>query len=126
MKTENMATQLHFLYAEDFSISYTKGRVPVFVKEKVKDGDLLVPSGHNDGTAISRTARSDKRIIGTAWETSDKEERRTIEAACALQHYGPVTKKTWITWKNFTLIVSVLFVLISVFTRRFASKTDHS
>ncbi len=53
------------------------GQVPVRVRGRVKVGDYLIPSGDNDGAAIA--VRPDKiktdnmnRIVGRAWEGSDK------------------------------------------------------
>ncbi|WP_326983989.1 hypothetical protein VUJ46_05450 [Chryseobacterium sp. MYb264] len=52
------------------------GQVPVFVLNKAKIGDYIVPSGNNDGYAIAKSAdlmKIDdyKSIIGIAWEESN-------------------------------------------------------
>lgn len=65
------------------------GQTPVKVRGKVLAGDVLVPSGRNDGTAIAlRTegAIRDRRfdIIGTAWESSETEGVKPVRTAIGM------------------------------------------
>ncbi|MFY7813948.1 MAG: hypothetical protein ACOVRK_02040, partial [Chryseobacterium taeanense] len=52
------------------------GQVPVFVLNRAKIGDYLVPSGNNDGYAIAKSpdlmsVDDYKKIIGIAWEETN-------------------------------------------------------
>jgi hypothetical protein len=65
------------------------GQTPVKVRGPVSAGDVLVPSGRNDGTAIAlcpETAIRESRfdIIGTAWESSVRQEVKPIRTAIGM------------------------------------------
>lgn len=65
------------------------GQTPVKVRGSVSAGDVLVPSGLNDGVAIALSARDAIRkrrfdIVGTAWESSNREEVKSIRTAIGM------------------------------------------
>ena len=65
------------------------GQTPVKVRGRVTAGEVLVPSGLNDGVAISLSARDAVRkrrfdIIGTAWESSNSEAVKPIRTAIGM------------------------------------------
>jgi len=62
------------------------GQVPVKVYGKVQAGDLIIPSGKNDGTGIAISEhkispQQYQQIVGTAWESSDEEGLKIINVA---------------------------------------------
>jgi hypothetical protein len=62
------------------------GQAPTRIRGKVQAGDVVVPSGLNDGTAMAVSPaqlRFDQiaGIIGRAWESSDDEEVKLINVA---------------------------------------------
>jgi hypothetical protein len=65
------------------------GQVPVRVRGPVTAGDLIVPSGAGDGTAIAITpaqaaSHGITMVVGTAWETSHQEEIKPVNTAIGL------------------------------------------
>ncbi|WP_374458497.1 beta strand repeat-containing protein [Chryseobacterium taeanense] len=63
------------------------GQVPVFVLNRAKIGDYLVPSGNNDGYAIAKSpdqmsVDDYKKIIGIAWEETNAS--KTINVAVGI------------------------------------------
>jgi hypothetical protein len=65
------------------------GQVPVRVRGSVNAGDLIVPSGAADGTAIAMTpdqaaSRGITMVVGTAWETSRQETVKPVNTAIGL------------------------------------------
>ena len=70
------------------------GQAPVKVRGPVKAGDYIVPSRLNDGTGVAISAPEMKlsdfgRIVGRAWESSDREEVKLIKAVVGLAHPAP-------------------------------------
>ncbi len=62
------------------------GQVPVKIWGKVRAGDLIIPSGKNDGTGIAVseseiTAQQYPQIVGTAWESSENEGLKTVNVS---------------------------------------------
>ncbi len=71
------------------------GQVPVRVSGPVRAGDFLIPSGHNDGTAVGRVARAlgadDLRcIVGRAWQSHSGSGKGTVRAVVGLQLATPL------------------------------------
>ena len=65
------------------------GQVRVKVVGSVRCGDLLVPSGREDGTAVALPAEQLQpdqldRLIGQAWESSDQTECKRINCAISM------------------------------------------
>ncbi|WP_148285226.1 S-layer family protein [Flavobacterium sp. B17] len=63
------------------------GQVPVFVLNRAKIGDYIVPSGNNDGYAIAKSpdqmsVDEYKKIIGIAWEETNAS--KTINVAVGI------------------------------------------
>ena len=70
------------------------GQVPMKVRGKVSAGDYIVPSGLNDGTGVAISAPEMKladfgRIVGRAWESSDAEEVKLVNAVVGLSRPAP-------------------------------------
>lgn len=66
------------------------GQIPVFVKGPVALGDLILPSGANDGTAIAIkrdevTADMLPKIIGSAWSSSEEHGLTMINTSIGLR-----------------------------------------
>ena len=64
------------------------GQVPVRVLGKVKAGDWIIPSGHDDGTAIAvskeaLTLGQASQVLGQAWEGSEIDTEKKINVAIA-------------------------------------------
>src|SRR4029077_12822280 len=70
------------------------GQTAVRVRGPVQEGDLLLPSGENDGVAVA-TAPSGiapgAAVIGTAWEASASAGVKLINTAIGMApaHTGP-------------------------------------
>ncbi|MEZ4896439.1 MAG: hypothetical protein R2806_06375 [Saprospiraceae bacterium] len=65
------------------------GQVPVWVRGKVTNGDYLLPSGYEDGTAIAVSEAAIRleqvgQIIGRAWSSGDKEGINVVNAVIGL------------------------------------------
>lgn len=63
------------------------GQVRVRVRGPVREGDLIVPSGHDDGTAVAveaTDAHSSADVIATAWETAEGPGVHEIAAVVGL------------------------------------------
>lgn len=63
------------------------GQVPVFILNRAKIGDYVIPSGNNDGYAIAKspedmTIDDYKKIIGIAWEETNAS--KTINVAVGI------------------------------------------
>ena len=61
---------------------------------KVSAGDYIVPSRLNDGTGVAISAQEMKlsdfgRIVGRAWESSDREGVKLVRAVVGLSHPAP-------------------------------------
>ncbi len=62
------------------------GQVPVKIRGKVSSGDYVIASPANDGTGIAKpasklTIADIPRIVGCAWESSDKEGLKEVNTA---------------------------------------------
>jgi len=82
---------------EDAREGYEKvafvGQAPTNVRGPVEEGDLVVPSGENDGTAVAVTPgdRSPGTpVVGQAWETDDAEGVTTVTVAVGIDDPGIV------------------------------------
>jgi len=68
------------------TIAFT-GRIPVRVRGRVESGDLVVPSGEEDGTGVA-VAPADREsgtpIVGQAWESSDEPGVDTVTVAIGI------------------------------------------
>ena len=65
------------------------GQIPVRVKGPVRSGDWIIPSGLNDGTAISCNPDSltyADQVIGQAWESNLNHEVKLINTLVGLDH----------------------------------------
>jgi hypothetical protein len=74
--------------SSDEKVSFI-GQVPVKVRGKVKAGDWIVASGHEDGTAIAISPLHitlDHQIVGRAWETNENNAVKKIMTAIGLDH----------------------------------------
>jgi hypothetical protein len=74
------------------------GQVEVNVRGEVAAGDLLIPSGLEDGTAIAISQdaiRSDQfaHVVGRAWESSSHSGVRKIKASVGLQNHDPTVTR---------------------------------
>jgi hypothetical protein len=77
------------VYEHEYEKVAFLGQVPIIVMGKVRVGDYIIPSGANDGTAISIaphsiTAKEFSQIIGMAWSGSSKEGKKMINVAVGL------------------------------------------
>jgi len=65
------------------------GQVPVRVRGTVEEGDLIVPSGENDGTAraipAERFTPGDGPLVGRAWEGTDEDGVDEVIVAVGLE-----------------------------------------
>lgn len=67
------------------------GQVPVKVRGRVRAGDLLVPSGHADGTAVAvapaqASAAELAHVVGTAWEDATGDHVHLVTTAIGVAH----------------------------------------
>jgi len=74
------------------------GQVPVRVKGKVRAGDVIIPSGKNDGIGIAVSPKDISpgqynQIVGTAWECSNNVGIKTINTAVGLKHKNKLLNK---------------------------------
>jgi hypothetical protein len=62
------------------------GQVSARVKGPVRAGDLIAPSGDNDGCGIAVRPEdaSGQLIVGTAWETSGEDRVKRVRVAVGL------------------------------------------
>jgi hypothetical protein len=74
---------------EGFSRVAFVGQTPVKVRGVVHQGDLLIPSGLNDGTAIAVeptrvTSQQVHQVFGTAWESSANAGVQSVNSAIGI------------------------------------------
>jgi hypothetical protein len=74
------------------------GQVDVNVSGEVRAGDLLIPSGLGDGTAIAIsgneiTAEQFRSVVGQAWESSMDPGVKKIRASVGLQNHNPTVTR---------------------------------
>jgi hypothetical protein len=70
------------------------GQVQARVRGPVAAGDLIVPSGLEDGTAIAVSpeaisAEQFVQAVGQAWESSDEDGIKTVLVAVGRLHHDP-------------------------------------
>jgi len=74
------------------------GQVPVIVVGKVSEGDYILASGNEDGTAIAKkkeniSVEDISDIIGVAWEKKDNSEKGHVLTSIGIDNYKiPVQK----------------------------------
>ncbi|RMD93525.1 MAG: hypothetical protein D6813_03975, partial [Calditrichaeota bacterium] len=83
---------------EDYVNVAFLGQALVKVRGKVRVGDLILPSGYNDGTGIAITPRDLKieqypQVIGQAWESSNDTGIKKINVLVGLPFYSRIASE---------------------------------
>jgi cytoskeletal protein CcmA (bactofilin family) len=81
------------------------GQVPIKVLGKVKLDDYILPSGLNDGTGIAKSPdkilpEEMNKIVGRAWESSNKKGVKLIRAAVGFAFSMPKLQKQLVAVNN--------------------------
>ena len=81
------------------------GQAPVRVKGPVNAGDFIIASGMNDGTGIAVspdeiTPEQFEKVVGQAWESSNKAEVKLIRTAVGLIQRDPTVGRLIVANRN--------------------------
>ncbi|MEQ8819675.1 MAG: hypothetical protein RLY93_05475 [Sumerlaeia bacterium] len=87
------------LHARQEIVSFI-GQVPIWVNGPVNEGDYLVASGSNDGTAVAISPAAilpeqSHLVVGRAWGASSEPGRKLVNAVVGLPQSKDMTQPLW-------------------------------